>query len=120
MKKIISVFVACLLLVGCVCTLASCGKAISGEYEADLLLAEVSYNFKSSGKVTVTIDLPVVEDVVVEGTYSFNKDGTEITITLDSENEDAEKYAGTMSYSEGVEDGEKYIKLDGVKYEKVD
>ena len=120
MKKIISVFVACLLLIGCACTLASCGKTLSGEYEADLLLVEVNYSFKSSGKVTVTLDFPLVDDVVVEGTYKFNDEGDQITITLDSENEDAEKYAGTMTFAEGVEDGDAYIKLNGVKYEKAD
>ena len=120
MKKIISVMLACMLLVACICTLASCGKTLSGEYEANLIAAEVTYSFKSSGKLVVEVDPIIGNDVILEGTYAFNDDGDEITISINSNDEDADKYSGTFSFSEGVEDGEAYIKLSGIKYSKVD
>lgn len=120
MKKILSVFLACVLLVGCICTLASCGKSLSGAYEADLAVVEVTYDFKASGKVVLTLEPIIGNEMSFEGTYEFNDDGDKITIAFDGEDEDAEKYAGTMSFAEGEEDGDAYIKLSGVKYEKVD
>lgn len=53
MKKILSVVLACVLLLGCVFVFASCG--LSGKYEANLVFAEVSYEFKGS-KVILEID----------------------------------------------------------------
>ena len=120
MKKILSVFLACVLLVGCICTLASCGKSLSGSYEANLIAAEVTYNFKSSGKVIVEVDPIIGDDMSFEGSYEFNEEGDKITISFDAEQEDAEEYAGTMSFSEGEEDGKAYIKLGIIKYNKVD
>ena len=119
MKKILSVVLACALLVGCVFTLAACGKKLSGKYEADLALVEVTYDFKSSGKVAVTIEPLIGDSTTFEGKYEFNDEGDEFTVTFDSEEEDAEDYAGTHSFSEGEEDGEAYIKIDGVKYKKI-
>ena len=120
MKKFFSAALACALLIGCLFTLVSCGKTISGKYEADWALVEVTYDFKSSGKVTVGIEPFIGDSFSFDGSYTFNEEGDQITITLDSDNEEAEKYSGTLSYSEGEEDGEKYIKLSGLKYKLVD
>jgi hypothetical protein len=106
------------MLVGSLLTLASCGKSLSGKYEAVVLGTELTYEFGLFGKVTLTVDPIFGNDAVYEGKYEFNKDGDEITFTF--EDEDAESYNNTVEFSSGEEDGVKYIKLDGFKYEKVD
>ena len=45
MKKIISALLVCVLLVGCMFALASCGKTLSGTYEAKIIGTGVSYEF---------------------------------------------------------------------------
>ena len=120
MKKILSMALVCAVVVGCLFTLVSCGKTISGKYEADWAIVEVTYDFKSSGKVTIMVEPFIGDSVSFDGRYKFNDEGDKITITIDSDDEEAEKYSGTLSYSEGVEDGDKYIKLNGLTYELVD
>lgn len=120
MKKIISAILVCVLLVGCMLTLASCGKKVAkGTYKD--ALGFTAYTFKGN-KVTLTIDKPG-EDIVLEGKYEINKtddDKLEITFSFEGDEEDAEENSTTVSYSEGEEDGKKYIKLGGVKYTKAD
>ena len=118
MKKILSTLLVCALLIGCVLTLASCGKMFAGTYERDFIIYEASYEFKIGGKVILTLDPPVGDDVVYVGTYTINEDNDEITFEF--KDEDAKEFGGTRSFSQGVEDGEKYIKLGGVKYTEDD
>lgn len=113
MKKVVSTILVCLLLVGSLLTLASCGKTLTGKYEANLVVSEVTYEFGAFGKVTKTTDPIVGDNTVVEGKYEFNKAGDEITLTFGEE-------SSTHEFSSGEEDGVKYIKLDGMKYEKID
>lgn len=118
MKKIISMVLVCVLLVASLLTLTSCGKTLTGKYEANLIAAEVTYEFGMFGKVTCTVDPIIGDEKVYEGKYEFNDAGDEITITF--EGEDAEEYEGEYDFSSGVEDGQEYIKLGLLKYEKVD
>lgn len=118
MKKIVSTLLVCVMLVGMIFTLASCGKSLSGKYEADLAVAEYTYEFGAFGKVTLNVDPIIGDDSVYEGKYEINKAGDEITFTFESE--DAEGYNGTKDLSIGTEDGVDYIKIDGIKYVKVD
>ena len=113
MKKIISTILVCVLLVGSIFTLVSCGKILTGKYEADLLISEVTYEFGLFGKVTKTVDPAIGDNEVTEGKYEFNDAGDEITLTFGED-------STTCDFSSGEEDGVKYIKLDGVKYELVD
>ena len=120
MKKTVLKVVALMLVAVIACaTLVSCGKKLSGTYEANLLVAEVSYKFSGS-KVTVTVDPIIGDDQVLEGKYEIDEDAGVITITIEGEGEDAKTYGGTHNFSEGEEDGKAYIKLDGIKYEKID
>ena len=82
MKRIISTLLVCVLLLGCVFTLASCGKMLSGKYEADVGVAGAKYEF-SGKKVTITVQVLGFEKSY-EGTYKIgeNDDGKE-TITFD-------------------------------------
>lgn len=115
MKKTISAILVCVLLVGCIFTLASCGKTLSGKYSADLsVLGVYTYEFGAFGKVTRTIDPFVGNDTTtVEGEYKISDDGSKITLTFNDE-------ANTYDLSTGTEDGVDYIKIDGVKYEKAE
>ncbi len=113
MKKIVSSLLACILLIGCIFTLASCSKSLVGTYEADLGVSEITYKFGAFGKVTRTVDPLVGDNTVTEGTYKFNDAGDEITLTFGEESK-------TYDFSSGTEDGDDYIKLDLIKYEKED
>lgn len=115
MKRIISTILVCVLLLGCVFTLASCGKKLSGKYELDLGIGSVTYDFKLT-KVVITGEA-LGQDTSVEGKYKIAKnDKGELEITFTFENEEnAKEYAGTFSF----EKGDDYIKIGGVKYNKV-
>ena len=116
MKKIISTLLVCVLLLGCVLTLGSCSKFLMGEYELDALVGSVKYEFKLT-KVEITVEV-LGQDTAFEGTYKIaenEKGETEITFTFEDD-EKAKEYAGTFSFEKG--DG--YIKIGGVKYNKVE
>ena len=120
MKRIISTILVCALLLGCVLTLASCGKTISGKYELDAVVGSKTYEFSGS-KVVITYEL-LGKETSVEGKYKIaENDKGDLEITFTFEDEDAAKdYAGTFSFAEGKEGDTKYIKIGGLKYNKVD
>ena len=119
MKKIISMTLVCMLLIGCVLTLASCGKTLSGKYSAGSGVFGTTYDFKGKN-VTITFYLLGTE-TTSEGTYEITTDENDKEIiTFTFENEDAEDYNGEFSFTEGTEGGVDYIKIGGVKYEKAD
>ena len=104
MKKIISTLLVCVLLLGCVLTLASCGKKLRGTYVMEIGGVELaSYTFKGK-KVTVKSG-----SVTTEGTYKIK--GDKITITMEVEGEEFEE-----EYD--FEKGKDYIKIDGVELKK--
>lgn len=113
MKKAISSVLVCVLLVCTLLTLVSCGKMFSGKYEADLMIAEVTYEFQFGGKVIKTTDPIMGDDTVEEGKYEINDDETKITFTFDDE-------STTVPFAKGEESGVKYVKIDGVKYICID
>ena len=115
MKKIISTLLVCVLLLGCVFTLASCSKLLYGKYELDAVVGSVTYDFKVT-KVAVTFEL-LGQETTVEGTFKITeneKGESQITFTFEDE-EKAKEYAGTFSF----EKGEDYVKIGGVQYKKV-
>ena len=126
MKKIISTILVCVLLVGCVMSLSSCGKMLTGTYEGELDVlvggGKVSYEFTPFGytKTTTAEVLGFEKTSVEEGKYKIaeNDDG-ELTITFTYEVE-GEKKTETVSFSQGEENGVKYIKLGLVKLNKAD
>ena len=115
MKKIISTLLVCVLLLGCVLSLASCSKLLFGKYELDATVASVTFDFKVT-KVAVTFEA-LGQETTVEGSFKItenDKGDLEITFTFDDE-EKAKEYAGTFSF----EKGDDYIKIGGVEYKKV-
>jgi uncharacterized protein YbbC (DUF1343 family) len=121
MKRIISTFLVCVLLVGCVFSLAACGKKLSGKYQLDAIVGGKTYEFKGKN-VVITYELVGIEKSI-EGEYSIaenDKGNLEITFTFADDVEDADDYKGTFAFAEGEEDGVEYIKIAGVKYKKAD
>ena len=103
--------------------LASCGKTLSGTYEAvatsegilgaiaDAVNTGVKYTFSGS---KVTIETTLLGSVkTFEGKYSIDDD----KITFTFEDEDAEEYSGTQTFEE-LENGD--IKIGIITYEKKD
>ena len=123
MKRIISTLLVCVLLLGCVFTLASCGKTVSGKYELKLTDSNKTVYDFSMGKVTRTTTSGLAgytKDTVIEGKYKINEvenDKFEITFTWEV---DGKEEIETVSFSEGEENGVKYIKLGGIQFNKVD
>ena len=118
MKKIISTVLVCVLLLGCVMSLASCGKMLSGKYELELTESNViAYEF-SFNKVTRTVTtgaLGFTKESVTEGTYKITEtDDQKYSITFTWE-VDGEEDIETVSFSKG----EDYIELSGLKFTKV-
>lgn len=119
MKNLVKVMAVMLVLVMAVACLASCGKKLSGEYKLDALVGSSTYNFSGSN-VEITYEIAGFEKTI-EGKYEIgeNNEGKSIiTFTFDENEEDADKYEGEFSFSEGEENGVKYIKIAGAKYIK--
>ena len=121
MKKIISLALVCVLLVGTMFTLASCGTMLFGKYE--LVISDsnrVAYEF-SFNKVTKTTTygaLGFEKTEVTEGKYEITEveEGKyQITFTWDGETEPE-----TTNFTQGEENGKKYVRIGILTYEKVD
>lgn len=108
MKNIVRIAAVALVIVMLAATLASCG-GLSGTYETGLLGQTVAYEFKGS-KVTIKVTLLGTVNSI-EGKYKIS--GDEITFEFDDD-DDADKYEGTFTF----EQGDDYIKIAGVKYNK--
>ena len=119
MKKIVSLLLVCVLLVGCVFALVSCGKTLSGKYEAKVIGTGAAYEFKGN-KVTITASVLGFEKSF-DGTYEIKKndEGVEV-IVFTFEDKDAEKYSGEFAFVEGKEGDTSYIKIGGIQHNKVD
>ena len=119
MKKTVSRILLCALFASCLFILSACAPKLSGSYQADLVAAKVTYAFESNGRLTITMDPLIGGNVSWEGTYEINEDTSEITITLNADDSDAQKYSGTHSFAQGQENDVEYIKIAGVKYTKL-
>ncbi len=132
MKRVLSSILVCVLLVGALLSLASCGNTISGTYEGRysvMGLAEytVTYSFDGNNveiKSQLTSAIGSLNPATVNATYELGEDeeGNK-TITFnygEAEAKDGMAEGGVaLSFTEGEEDGVKYIKIGGVKYNKV-
>ena len=113
MKKSVKVLALALVAVMLCATLVSCGKTLSGEYEASILGSGIVLAFKGN-KVTYTAKVLGAEAVSVEGEYSIKKD--KITLSFDGDDE-AQEMSGTFDF----EEGEDYIKIGSLgKFKKVE
>ena len=123
MKKFTKVIAIVLVLATLVCVFASCGKKISGKYtgEINVLVAsyKVTYDFSGS-KVEVTHTTSNIitgsSTTTVEGKYEIKESDNGMEITFTFKNEDDVAKNATYSF----EEGEDYIKINGIKYTKAD
>ena len=122
MKKIVSTFIVCVMLVSMIFTLVSCGKMLNGKYECVISDSNrIAYEF-SLNKVTRTVTTGLfgyTNSQVTEGKYEINEveeNKYTITFTWDVE---GEEQIETVDFSEGEENGVKYIKLGILRYEKI-
>ena len=116
MKKITSLALLCVLLVGCVFTLASCVFAagpitiISGEYEADYLAVEYNIEFSPFGGVTLETETILGSEKNYKGKYKVNNETQEITFTWEGDAPVAIPN-GTSNFAYGEENGVEYIRI---------
>ncbi len=122
MKKSVRILAVVMALLMVTLVLASCGKTISGTYEAEIDIVVMKYTATydfSGNKVNITKKtttlLGTVDTVEFSGTYKIakNDDGT-MEITFDLEKGDDQIKSGTFTF----EEGEDYIKIGMVKYNK--
>ncbi len=105
MKKIVSTILVCVLLVGTLFALASCG--LSGTYEGKL------YDLEFSGdQVTFVIS----DNVKFDASYEITKEDDQEYITFTwAEDADVpeilEGLAGKLKFNEGKDDDGKYIEI---------
>ena len=110
-KTVLKVVAIMLVAVVLGSLLVSCGKTLSGTYET--AIGTPTFTFKGN-KVTLEIDL-ILTAKTIEGTYEIEDD--KITFAWEGENaDDAKDYSGTLAFAEG--DG--YITIGGVKYNKAE
>lgn len=102
-----------LALVTMTCFLTSCGTKLSGKYSSETFGTGVVYEFDGN-KVFITVKFIGFSGESTEGEYKIK--GDEITFIFETDSSNIKKYEGTFDF----EKGENYIKIAGVKYEKVD
>ena len=118
MKKTVSAILVCVLLVGTMLTLASCG--LSGTYEN----GTTKITFK--GKTVTIVDEVTILGATVSKTYEAEYeivDGDEGKTIVFTYAEGADEHLalnGEKDFSQGEEDGVKYIKIGILKYNKAD
>ena len=119
MKKLTKVIAVVLVLATLVCVFASCGKKISGKYSGEINIGvasyKVTYNFKGSNVTVTKTSSNILTGSSTEeakGKYEITEtdNGMEITFTFETENDVAKSATYTF------EEGEDYIKINGVKY----
>lgn len=122
MKKIISLVLVCVLLVGCVFALASCAKTLNGTYRLGDADNGTTYVF-SGNTVECTISV-LGFDKDTEGTYKIEEnEEKELVLTItwaDDDDDDTNNKTSSAVLVEGTEGGTKYIKLDGIQYNKIE
>lgn len=121
MKRILSIVLAAAVLATLCLSLASCGK-LSGKYTADVFGTGTTMTFDGK-KVKIGFTVTLLGEVAsVDATYKIKGD----TITFEFADEDevsnssAKKVIQSLEEPVSFEKGEDYIKINGVKYTKVD
>lgn len=115
MKKTLKIASLMLVLVMTVFVFASCATRLSGTYKSDSILGSTTtIEFSGKNYKSVT-DALIGNNIVEEGTYAIDEEAGKITFTFEQDGEEATR---TSSFSQGEEDGVKYIKIDGIKYNK--
>ncbi len=122
-KRIIKLAAVMLAVLMMTCMFASCAKKLSGSYQSDASFLgqgmNVTYTFSGS-KFEATNKITFLGQVTsdeVSGTYEILEyDDGSMEIKLDFEEETSTFHDGTYTF----EQGEDYIKIAGIKYNKLE
>lgn len=128
MKKTARILVVLMMVVVLTMSLASCAKTLKGSYSnqlgSDSLGVTTTYTFDGN-KFTKTVvsGLGTLSNTTkTEGTYEITEDPEDseklviVFTVVDGDNTTTK----SCSLVEGEENGVKYIKIDGVQYNKVE
>ena len=125
MKKTIRLLAVIMIVATLSVLLISCGKTLSGTYSREgsfLLDTKESYTFKGSSYTKTSVTSVGSTDMTTteEGKYEIKEDpenADQLVIVFTTTKDDT-TVTNTYSFSEGEENDVKYIKINGVKYEK--
>ena len=128
MKRTVSLMLAIVLTFGMLFSLASCGGGISGSYQGkvDIMVASYTVTYKFNGNNVEVVSeaealggLVEVKPQSISGTYTLGEteNGTK-TITFTFGDGEA-KGAAEAGVALPFEQGDGYIKIAGIKYNKV-
>ena len=115
MKKTFRILALIMTMVILSLSVAGCSKFVTGKYVANIGGIETSYEFSTHNKVT---------RIIGAGGYSYTEEGTyEIIENEENTGELVIKFTfdgdtEIYPFSQGKENGVKYIKIDGWKFEK--
>ncbi len=116
--KILALVMAALMI--CL-ALTACGKKLSGKYSADVLGTGTTMTFDGSNvKIAITVTL-LGEVASVDAKYEIKDDKISFDIADEEEvsNDLAKRVISSLEEPVSFEEGEDYIKIAGVKYNKV-
>lgn len=122
MKKSVRILAVVMVALMLCLTLASCGKKLSGKYSADVLGTGTTMTFDGKNvKIAITVTL-LGEVASLDATYKIEDDKISFDIADEEEvtNELAKKVIKSLETPVSFEEGEDYIKIADVKYEKKD
>ncbi len=121
MKRILSLVLVIVMLVGCVFTFSSCGKKPSGVYSRQFEGYNITETYEFKGKkykVSYSGELGSLSEYLVprEGKFkvSKNKDKTMQIAFAVKVNGELQDYADPFSF----EKGDDYIVINGIRYNK--
>lgn len=122
MKKSVRILAVVMVALMLCLTLASCGKRLSGKYSADIWGTGTTMTFDGKNvKIAITVTL-LGEVASLDATYKIedNKISFDIADEEEVTNELAKKVIESLETPVSFEEGEDYIKINDVKYEKKD
>lgn len=122
MKKTARILVVVMMIAVLATSLVSCSKILNGSWESNTL-GTTTYTFEGKN-YTKTYALSVGVDIskTEAGTYEIKEDpedSSKLIISFTT-GDDSDSTTVSCSFAEGEENGVKYIKIDGVKYTKID
>ena len=124
MKKALRIIALSLVLVIAMGVFASCGKTLSGKYEATFLGTGTVLEFdgnKVKASFVINALVTTIDVGPIEGTYTIKDD--KITIDFIDEdkvdNDKAKESLAGLAGESTFEEGDGYIKIGGVKFTAV-
>ena len=119
MKNTIRIMAVVMALLMVAVVLVACGKTLSGTYSAEILGTGKTFEF-SGNKVSVTYKVIGFTSDPIEGTYKIEDDKITFDFVDESkaENQGLKDFLAGLESSQSFEEGDGYIKIGGVKYEK--